>query len=52
MKKKLLSILFSVALIAAMLVGCGGSSSAPTVSESTEKSTEADDSTESTFIVV
>jgi ABC-type amino acid transport substrate-binding protein len=47
MKKKILSIFLSVALVAAMLAGCGGSSSAPAESDATEKSTEAAASTES-----
>ena len=41
MKKKLLSILLASALAAAMLTGCGSSSSAPAESDATEKSTEA-----------
>jgi ABC-type amino acid transport substrate-binding protein len=46
MKKKLLSIFLSVAMAAAMLAGCGSSSSAPAESDATEKSTEAGVSSE------
>ena len=47
MKKKLLSILLASAMAAAMLAGCGSSTSAPAESDATEKSTEAAVSSES-----
>ena len=47
MKKKIMSILLASAMAAAMLTGCGSSSSAPAESDATEKSIEATVSSDS-----
>jgi putative multiple sugar transport system substrate-binding protein len=48
MKKKILSALLSVALVASLLVGCGSSSDSTETSSSDTSSTEAESTTEAT----
>ena len=45
MKKKLLSVLLSTAMVASLLVGCGGTAEEPAEAETTE-TTEATEATE------
>lgn len=46
MKKKLLSIVLSIAVTATMLVGCGGGTTETTTTEPTEEAAPAEDATE------
>ena len=50
MKKKLLSVILSVAMVASLLVGCGGKTETTTESTATESTaaTEKSESTEET----